>query len=125
MTKVIASPYCGNSPKMEFLKKFSIAFAEVNLIFLIKNVTDDIVWSIIGGQKIEGKANFIKALEEVQCVKTAELILDQILSHGKGGAANGTRIMENGEDYAFSDFYIFQSVKGEKINAITSYCIKI
>lgn len=28
MTKIISSPNCGDSPKMEFIKQFNIAFAD-------------------------------------------------------------------------------------------------
>jgi len=125
MTKIISSPNCGNSPKMEFLKQFNIAFAEGNVAFLTKNVTDDIVWNMIGDKKIEGIKAFTEELKKMQSVKASELRIDQILSHGKEGAANGIMIMVNGEHYAFSDFYVFQSAKGEKIKAITSYGIKL
>lgn len=123
MTKIVSSPNCGNSPKMEFLKQFNIAFAEGNITFLTDNVTQDIVWNIIGDKKIEGIEAFNSELEKMQLTKATELILNQILSHGKEGAANGLMTMENGNRYAFSDFYIFQSTKGEKIKAITSYCL--
>ncbi|SDN09677.1 nuclear transport factor 2 family protein [Kriegella aquimaris] len=125
MTKIISCPNCGNSPKMEFLKQFNIAFAEGNVTFLMENVTDDIVWNIIGERKIVGIEAFTEELEKMQSVKVSELKLDQILSHGKEGAANGVMTMENGKHYAFSDFYVFQSAKGEKVKAITSYCIEV
>ncbi len=125
MTKIISSPNCGNSPKMEFLKQFNIAFVEGNVAFLTENVTDDIVWNMIGNKKLEGIKAFTEELEKMQPVKASELILNQILSHGKEGAANGVMTMENGKQYAFSDFYIFQSAKGEKLKGITSYCIKL
>ncbi|QDO95529.1 nuclear transport factor 2 family protein [Formosa sediminum] len=125
MTKIISSPNCGNSPKMAFLKQFNIAFAEGNVAFLVKNVTDNIVWNIIGDKNIEGIEAFAEELEKMKSVKVSELILNQILSHGKEGAANGEITMENGNQYAFSDFYIFQSAKGVKVRAITSYCLKI
>tara|TARA_R110002050_G_scaffold34230_1_gene86573 strand:+ start:13719 stop:14051 length:333 start_codon:yes stop_codon:yes gene_type:complete len=110
---------------MEFIKQFNIAFAKWNATFLTNNVTDDIVWNIIGDKKIVGIEAFTEELEKMQSLQTSELIIDQILSHGKEGAANGVMIMENGNQYAFSDFYIFQGAKGEKIKAITSYCIEI
>lgn len=125
MTKITASPNCGNSPKMEFIKQFNIAFAEGNVAFLTNNVTDNIVWNIIGDKKIEGKKAFTEELEKMKAIRASELILDQILSHGKEGAANGWMKMENGNEYAFSDFYIFQHAKGEKIKVITSYCLEI
>ena len=67
--------------------------------------------------------NGTEELEKMQSVKASELRIDQILSHGKEGATNGMMIMENGKQYAFSDFYVFQSAKDEK--TITSYCIKL
>ncbi|AGA80471.1 hypothetical protein [Echinicola vietnamensis] len=125
MTKIISSPNCGNSPKMEFLRQFNIAFAEGNVGFLTDNVAQDIVWDIIGDKKIEGNEAFKEELEKMQSTKVTELILNQILSHGKEGAVNGLMTMENGNQYAFSDFYVFQSTKGEKVKAITSYCIEV
>lgn len=125
MTKIISSPNCGNSPKMEFLKQLNIAFAKGDVAFLTENVTDDIVWNIIGDKTIEGIESFTAELEKMLSVKATELKLDQILSHGKEGAANGVMTMENGKEYAFSGFYVFQSAKGVKIKAITSYCMEI
>lgn len=125
MTKIVSTPNCGNSPKMEFLKKFNIAFAKGDLKFIIESVTDEIVWNIIGDQKIEGKEKFYQELEKMKSVKAKELIIDQILSHGKEGATNGIIKMQNGKKYAFSDFYKFKGAKGATINSITSYVIEI
>jgi hypothetical protein len=125
MTRIISSPNCGNSPKMEFLKEFNIAFAEGNVEFLTECVTDEIVWNIIGDRKIEGKENYVKALKKRKKEKTTELILEQILSHGKEGATNGIFKMQNGKKYAFSDFYLFKGATGSTIKSITSYVIEI
>ena len=125
MTKIISSPNCGNSPKMEFLKEFNIAFAKGNVEFIIESVTDEIVWNIIGDRKIEGKEKFAEELEKMNSEKATELIIDQILSHGKEGATNGIMKMQNGKKYAFSDFYKFKGAKGAKIKSITSYVIGI
>ncbi|WP_215222631.1 nuclear transport factor 2 family protein [Echinicola shivajiensis] len=125
MTKIISSPNCGNSPKMELIKKLNIAFAKGNVEFITESVTDEIVWEIIGDKKIEGKEKFTVELEKMKSEKATELTLKQILSHGKEGAANGIMKMKNGKTYAFSDFYIFQGAKGVKIKNITSYLIEV
>lgn len=125
MTKIVLSPNCGNSPKMEFLKEFNIAFAKGNVEFITESVTDEIVWNIIGDRKIEGKEKFTEELEKMKSENATELIIDQILSHGKEGATNGIMKMQNGKKYAFSDFYIFKNAKGAKIKSITSYVIGI
>lgn len=125
MTKIVSSPNCGNSPKMEFLKEFNIAFAKGDVEFVTESVTDEIIWNIIGDREIEGKERFVEELERMKSEKASELIIDQILSHGKEGAANGIVKMQNGKKYAFSDFYVFNGAKGEKIKSITSYVIEI
>ncbi|UZD22904.1 nuclear transport factor 2 family protein [Algoriphagus halophytocola] len=125
MTKIISHPNCGNSPKMEFLKAFNIAFAKGDTSFLIESVTDDMLWDIVGDKKILGKKAFGEELEQVNLLKVEELRLEQILSHGKEGAANGVMKMENGKRYAFADFYVFQGAKGLKVKAITSYCLEV
>jgi len=125
MTKIISSPNCGNSPKMEFLKEFNIAFAKGDIESISECVTDDIVWNKIGNKKIEGKEKFIVELKKMKSEKVSELVLEQIMSHGKEGAANGILKMQDGKKYAFSDLYIFQGAKGTKIKSMTSYVIGI
>ncbi|WP_297337544.1 nuclear transport factor 2 family protein [Algoriphagus sp.] len=110
---------------MELIKQFTIAFAGSEVGFIIDSVTDQIVWTSIGKKKIKGKENFAEEVKKMQGEKAMELALDQILSHGKQGAANGTLKMQNGKRYAFSDFYVFQDAKGTKIKSITSYVIEI
>lgn len=125
MTKIISSPNCGNSPKMEFLKEFNIAFAKGDIGYITESVTDDIVWNIIGDKIIEGKEKFTSELEKMKSEKVSELILEQILSHGKEGAVNGIMKMQDGKKYAFSDLYVFQGAKGTKIKTMNSYVIMI
>ena len=125
MTRIISSPNCGNSPKMEFLNDFSIAFAKGDVEFIAESVTNEIVWNIVGERKIEGKEKFMEELEKMKSQKVTELKIDQILSHGKEGATSVIMKMQNGKKYAFSDFYRFKGAKGAKIKLITSYMIEI
>jgi len=125
MTKIISSPNCGNSPKMEFLKKFKIAFAKGDLAFITDSVTDDVFWNIIGDKKIEGKEMFSVELEKMKSEKVSELVLEQVLSHGKEGAVNGIMKRQDGKNYAFSEFYVFQGAKGTKIKSMSPYVIRV
>ncbi|MCM4157826.1 DNA-binding protein [Gramella sp. AN32] len=125
MTNIVSTPSCGNSPKMEFLKNFNIAFAKGDLKFISESVTDEIVWNIIGKLRIEGKEQFSQELERLKSEQAKELIIDQILSHGKEGAVNGIIELKNGKKYAFSDFYKFKGAKGVTIKSITTYVIEI
>lgn len=125
MTKIISSPNCGNSPKMEFIKQFNIAFAKGDMDFIRESVTDDIVLSLVGDKKIVGIKSFTEELEKMKTMKVKELKIEQILSHGKEGAANGILKMQDGKSYAFADFYAFQGAKNVKIKMLTSYVIGI
>ena len=123
MIKIISSPNCGNSPKMEFLKEFNILFAKGDIEILAESVIDDIIWDIIGDKTISGKKDYVTEITKMKNKKITELTLTQILSHGKEGAVNGVIKMEDGKRIAFSNFYLFQGAKGNKIKYITSYLI--
>ncbi|WP_230981369.1 nuclear transport factor 2 family protein [Echinicola salinicaeni] len=110
---------------MGFLKAFNIALANGNRDFILESVSEEIVWDIVGDKKITGKENFESELPSLKTNKVTELVLHQILSHGKEGAVNGMMKMQNGKQYAFSDFYQFSSAKGKIIKAMTSYIIEI
>ncbi|MCG1036264.1 nuclear transport factor 2 family protein [Polaribacter sargassicola] len=125
MVKIIEKSDCGNSPKIEFLKEFNIAFANNNIAFITKSVINEIEWNIIGDKKIKGIDDFTKKLNKMSSTKVIELIIDQIVTHGKEGAANGIIKTQNGKTYAFSDFYKFKGLKNIKLSSITSYVIEI
>ncbi|MBT28564.1 MAG: DNA-binding protein [Thalassobius sp.] len=125
MAKLTLLENCGNSPKSTFLQELNIAFAEGNVAFISSSVTEDIVWNMIGDKMIQGKEDFVNALERMKATKTQELILKSIITHGKEGAANGEMILENGEKYAFCDVYEFSNAKGSVIKTITSYVIEV
>ena len=101
MTKITVRPDCGNAPKKDFLKEINIAFAKGNSDFLLERVTDKIVWNIIGDKKLEGKKKVTEVLEKMKTEKASELILDQILTHGKEGAVSGIMKMKNGKKCIF------------------------
>ncbi len=55
MTKITIKPDCDNSPKLEFIKNFNIAFAEVDLKFIENSIEDDISWEIVREKHLKGK----------------------------------------------------------------------
>ncbi len=122
MTKVNASANCGNSPKNLFLQNLTIAFATGDRAYLLESVTGDIRWNIAGQRIILGKDAFSTALAEMR--QAAEITIQHVVSHGKAGAVNGTRVLENGKTYAFCDVYEFSSAKAASVKEITSYVIE-
>lgn len=125
MAKIIVNADCGNAPKRELLKKINIAFVEGDTSFILDHVTDTIIWDMVGARKIEGKEQLASELDTMKSEAVKELLLCQILTHGKEGAARGTVQMQSGKKYSFADLYEFSGAKGNKIKSITSYIIEI
>lgn len=125
MTKVIIGEDCGNSPKNIFVQELTIAFAKADSRFLLKNVTDDVRWNILGDQVIQGKDDFAEVLEERKNDQAAELSIHHIATHGKAGAADGKIKFKNGKIRAFCNVYEFSNTKGTSVKEITSYVIEI
>ena len=117
-----AKDHCGNAPKIEFIKKITLAFAKGDSDFFTERVTDKIIWDIVGDKRIEGIDNFLAELESRGPVVPLELNFERILTHRKDGAANGIIKLPDGSAYSFSDFYEF---RGTKIRKITSSIIKV
>ncbi len=125
MLKINVKTDCGHSPKRMFLRDFNIAFGKGDATFIIAQVTDDIVWELIGERIIEGKASFSKAINEMKEKEVAEITIEKVVTHGKEGAVNGIMKMNDGKQYAFADFYEFKNTTSTTINTMTSYVIEM
>src|SRR5690606_21549925 len=105
MVKINVKPDCGNSPKMEFIKNFNIAFANSNFQKISDSVSEDISYISVGQENTSGKEAFIKLAKSSPDNKMTELEIHTIISHGKFGAANGKIQMENGQIFEYCDIY--------------------
>ncbi len=124
MTKVITSEDCGNSPKNIFVQELTIALAKGDLKFVSTSVADDIRWEIIGKTPIEGRDDLAAELERSAQVKSTELVIEHVLTHGKAGAVNGTLKLKSGKTVAFCHVYEFTNAKGNIVQQITSYKVE-
>lgn len=113
---------CGNSPKNNFVKNFTVAIAKRDNNFIENSISEEIILDFVGGNEFIGKVEVLKALSDIH---VQELIIDTILSHGKGAACNGEIVKEKGSKIAFSIFFKFANAKGEMMKTITIYSIKI
>lgn len=116
---------CGNSPKMAFVRELTILFASYQLQKLKDFFADDIRWQLVGDEAVIGKENFIRELDKMADHPANKLILHSIVSHGKHAAVHGTMKMPNGDQFGFSDFYVFKSAGSKMIQSITSYVIAL
>ncbi|WP_164669432.1 hypothetical protein [Virgibacillus doumboii] len=120
--KITCAEDCGNSPKKQQLKEFNIAVVTNDTGFVYKNTSDNILWDFVGLKTLQGKENLNKAMH--QSGNVLELIMKNIITHGRTGAVNGTLITEN-HRYEFCNVYNFKgTVKNSKIKEITTYLIE-
>jgi hypothetical protein len=123
---IICAEDCENAPKKELLKEFSIALAKNDISFIVENITDNVIWNIVGDKLIQGKDTFADTLKQMRNSTAIELHISNIITHGNTGSANGILTFENKKCFAFCDVYIFSSAaKNGKIKEITSYVIEV
>lgn len=126
MVRIIAGDDCGNAPKKLQIRDFNIAFANGDVDALLQSVTEEICWNRVGEGMVEGKAAFERALQQMSQAEVTELVIEEIITHGNVGAANGLLRFADGKACAFCDVYRFSShSKNAKIKTVTSYVIEV
>lgn len=126
MARIVVPEDCGNAPKKAQIRDFNVAFANRDVDALLEAVTADIRWKRVGFDVVEGKGAFETELRQMQGAEVTELVVDEILTHGNVGAANGIIRFADGRAYAFCDVYRFSShSKNAKIKSVTSYVIEV
>ncbi|MEQ9217859.1 MAG: nuclear transport factor 2 family protein [Cyclobacteriaceae bacterium] len=114
---------CGNAPKKELIRDLTIYFVSYEIERAMEYMDNDVVWTLVGDEPIEGKEPFAAALKEMMGNKAAALTIDSIVTHGKEAAVHGEMTMEDGSVFGFADFYEFTSAGGSKVKSIKSYVI--
>jgi hypothetical protein len=125
MVKVTIPEDCGNAPKIQFIKDFCIANAKAEIKTVMSMLSDDIILEIPGYKTASGKDSVEDLLlKDSQRSKVAELIMENIISHGNRGAANGKLKFTDGGVVAFSSVYTFSNhSKNAKLKLIQTYSI--
>ena len=123
MTQVICSDDCGNSPRKAQLRDLNIAFAHNNAEAVLEQLSDDIVWTMVGDRVIRGKEEVAQALVEMAGGEpAAELRIHHIITHGTDAAVDGLIRFDRGGRFAFCDVYVYSGhAKTARIKEMTSY----
>lgn len=120
---IIAQKDCNNSPKKNIIYLIHVHYASENYEEFGKYVTSDYEMEIIARETVFGWEN-VKSHLEKQEQRPKKLIITQIISHGKYGAAHGKYVYEDYE-VAFSNYYEFSSVASKLVKKTTSYLVAI
>lgn len=123
MVKVICKDDCGNAPRKALLRDLQTAWVRGEMDVVVEHVRDDIVFDVVGHERIVGKEAFRAALAGMAGGTSAtELHIHNIITHGWTAALNGTVTLADGRRFGFCDVYIFAgAAKTAKIKEITSY----
>lgn len=117
---------CGNSPKKQLLRDINIAFAKNDFDFCMSWIRDDIIWEMIGDQRLEGKEALRQEWDRMKERKVQQLIIHNIITHGNAASVNGTVKLQDDQTIAFCDVYQFAGFgKNAKIKTITSYVVPL
>lgn len=115
--------HCGNSPKNELILKLTLLFAQYNLDEAMKYMDNQVTWTLVGDQTINGKEDFKAELLRMKDNTVIELSIFQVITHGKSASVNGEMKMKDGKVFGFADFYEFTSASGKLVKSITSYVV--
>lgn len=125
MLKVMVPSDCGNAPRKEFIRDFNISFAKNDTDAILKCMSEDIVWNMIGNKTLEGKDAVTEMLRTMEGEKARDLTIHTIITHGDTAAANGVMKFER-TTIAFCDIYKFSGHENTaKIKELTSYGTEI
>ncbi len=109
---------CDNSPKRRIIRDFVVAFYKNDWQKINEMLEDKFTFKIIGNRNIETDDEFVKYLHSF--INVVELNIDEILSHGKYGACNGT-IKYKAKEVNYAYFFEFQSAGKNTIKIISEY----
>ena len=101
------------------------AFAKRDSKLILKSVTDEIRWNVVGDTVIERKDSLGQTLESLKEHQAIELHIHHIATHGKAGAVDGMLLFKDGRRRVFCDVYAFSNAKGTSVQEITSYVIEL
>jgi hypothetical protein len=125
VTKIIRSKDCGNSPKTKFLEELEIALAKRDVGFLLRGITDNVHWNIVGQKSVRSAEELSETLQRMsRDSEVTEIAIHHVVTHGKAGAVNGTKKHKDGKTYDFCTVYEFSNAKGTSVSGITHYAIE-
>ena len=126
MTKIVFPEDCGNSPRVEQLREFNLAFIQGEVEWTLGFVEEDVIWELVGEGTIEGREGMRGWLESMGGKRARRVEFEHFITHGRVAAVNGSYEMESGSRFRFCDVYEFAGAKrGSLIRRYTSYVVRI
>ncbi|MGB6408975.1 MAG: nuclear transport factor 2 family protein [Planococcus donghaensis] len=114
----------------DFFRQFNHAFFQGDREYIESNITEDVVWKMVGAESIVGKNAFLDTafgLEEGY--SDLEYSIDFSITNADKAALKGKMIRKgtNGTPkvYAFCDFYVLNDENERKVKELTTFLVAI
>ncbi len=124
MTRIVRSGNCRNSPKNQLVEDLAVALLTGDRQAVSGLVTDDVQWTTVGGEAVQGRQALGDSLQGVEPAGIEELVVLHVVTHGKSGAVDGT-IVDGGRQQGFCHVFDFANTRGSTVQRITSYRISV
>ena len=109
----------------QIVEKINDSFTKGNTEGFLENCSEDIVWSMIGETKKEGKTAIREWMSQMEGMEPPKFTVDEIIAEGDSVACRGDMTMKDEKgvegNYSYVDFYRFQNGKVAELN---SYVVK-
>lgn len=112
---------CDNAPKKRIIRDFIIAYSCKNTGQVNDFLAGDFSFVLVGEKEITEKEALSAHINGIEA--GTKLFFEQILTHGKFGAANGRLVSSRDTDFAY--FFEFTSAGSSIIKKITDYLVRI
>ena len=114
----------------DFFRQFNDAFFQGDRQFIEENITEDVVWTIVGSEPIVGKQAFLDvAFGMGEGYTDMDYTTELSLTNGREAALKGRMIRKGTGDapkiYAYSDFYVLNDDDEGKIKEVTTFSIEL
>ena len=120
MTRVQRSKDCGNSPKNKFVEEIAIALEKGDAKTLAPVLADQFFWEA-GTMSTHSHDAFMQELAKRKTKKPSSITIDNVLSHGKKGAASGLVKYPRGKQIRFCYVLEFANTKCDRVSKVAGF----
>jgi ketosteroid isomerase-like protein len=113
----------------KFLRLVNDAFSKGDTQFLLKHVTEDFSWIIVGEKTVGGPTELTEALDGMKNMPPMKIDIHHVMTTGNSGVVEGVVVGRNRNDqkkyFGFCDIYKLAGEEELKIKRMTSYVIDV
>ena len=101
------------------------SFTKGNPEGFLENCSEDVVWSMVGETRKEGKTAIREWMSQMEGMEPPKFTIDEVIAEGESVACRGDMTMKDEKgvegSYSYVDFYRF---RGDKVAELNSYVVK-